>query len=364
MNKIKDYSLILDNFTQPKFMADFFWRHRKKFSLRAYPQYLEIKIFHKYFHNYNEEKNPCFQSIRLIAIYSFLDGTRKKEITGKIRIFLNNDLAFKFWRVAKFLARQRINFTPRPYHYFPQYHIFFYQAVPGLSLGEMVSQHLVSEKEFLSYIELATKKLAQLHKLKVKSQDLGRNFYTLRRQLNSYAGTLAKFQGTAVEDALALIKNFQTKQKKYCIIKEKRFVHGDFQIENFLFRQKNFYLIDFDHAEAGDPLIDVGNFLVQIYYGGHIPCQTLKAREFFLEKYLAINTSLEKKFFNERLNLFIAAANIKNISSNLIYFFQQRKQANFNWELIAKDIKRARYRLENLSSDPIELFTKISSYVN
>ncbi len=360
MNKIKDYSLILDNFTQPKFMADFFWRHRKKFSLRAYPQYLEIKIFHKYFEKGGERP----QSVRLIAIYSFLDGTQKKEITGKIRIFSHNDLALKFWRVATFLRERKISFVPQPYHYFPQYHIFFYKAAPGLSLGEMVSQHLISEKEFLSYIELATKKLAQLHKLKVKSQDLGRNFYTLRRQLNSYAAALAKYQGPEVKDALALIKLFQTKQKKYCIIKEKRFVHGDFQIENFLFQKKNFYLIDFDHAKVGDPLIDVGNFLVQIYYGGLIPCLPSKAREVFLKSYLKANQSLKKEFFNERLNLFIAAANIKNISSNLIYFFQKRERAGFSWNLIAKDLKRAHFRLENLTSDPLELFAKISSYVN
>ncbi len=361
---LNNFCQILDNFTQPKFMADFFWRHRKKFSLRAYPQYLEIKIFHKYFHNYNEEKNPCFQSIRLIAIYSFLDGTRKKEITGKIRIFLNNDLAFKFWRVATFLRERKINFVPRPYHYFPQYRIFFYEAVPGLSLGEMVSQHLVSEQEFFSYIKIATQKLAKLHQLKVKPQNFGRNFYTLKHQLNSYAATLAKYQGPEVKETLALIKLFQTKQKKYCIIKEKRFVHGDFQIENFLFQKKNFYLIDFDHAEVGDPLIDVGNFLVQIYYGGHIPCQVSEARKFFLKSYLEANRSLEKKFLNERLNLFIVAANLKNIPSNLIYFFQKREQAGFSWKLVVRDIKQVRYRLENLSSDPIELFTKISSYVN
>jgi len=76
-------------------------------------------------------------------------------------------------------------------------------------------------------------------------------------------------------------------------------------------------------------------------------------REVFLDKYLEYNTVLDKKFLNERLNLYIVLAKIKNISQKLVQF---KEITNDDFASVMWDIIKIERRLDDLKGDPLNFF--------
>lgn len=344
----RDFEKIVNDFSNRKFILKFLNKNKKKLDIDNEIAEVELNIHHR---RCNE------QSKRLIVTYNFTDGEKEKKYTAKIRIFKGNNFAHKSWFMSNLIwesIRADNKYIARPIYYFHEYGLFIYETASGKSLGEILKKNNLSDAEKSERIVLATKYLAELHKIDISG--IEKRKFLLSNSVFTHINFLEEFIKWGRENyeirIKEAIKKARKEAKNFSTIK-KTLIHGDFQIENFIFNGMDMKLIDFDDSEINDPLIDVGNFLVQMFYGGIMGRGTDKFRKIFLEEYIKANDKLDKRFINERLNLYIVIAKLKNISQKVIKkgFMSNDDYAAIEWELF-----RIKRRLDNMSGDPVKFF--------
>ena len=343
----KNIDKAIDDLSDKKFVLDFLNRNRKKLSIKYKIHDLELRIFYK---------TRSERSKRLIIAYIFKEKEKEKEYIAKIRILKNNDLAKKAWIVNKIIwnnIKDNYKYIAKPLYYFEDYSVFIYESAKGKALNKILKEKILSKDELSEKIKIVAKYLAKLHKIritKIKESNFLYN-YNLMKQVDIFYKDLKTDKFDFCDDLLGIIKQTKQEIKKFLEIK-KSLIHGDFQVENFIFDKDNLKFIDFDLAEINDPLIDVGNFLAQIYYGGIMGKDVDYYRALFLKKYFYYNKNIDKKFINERINLYIIIAQIRNIN----YHINIIKKLGGNFEAINYDLSKIKIRLENLSKNPLLFF--------
>jgi thiamine kinase-like enzyme len=345
---VKDFKTIINDFSNKNYVLNFLNQHKGELKIENEINELELKIHHKGHSDYSK---------RLIVTYRFVDGSEKKEYTAKIRIYKGGNLANKSWFMSKSIwdsIDSTDKYIAKPLYYFSDYGLFVYKTAKGESFGEILKHKSLSDKNKEKKIKKATKYLAELHKVDMTNIEK-RNFLT-KNNIFTHLNFLEEFVKWGREEHEVRIKNAIKKVKKeiknFSDIK-KTLIHGDFQIENFIFNKDEMKLIDFDDSELNDPLVDVGNFLVQIFYGGIMGESTDFFRGVFLEEYLKTNEQLDRRFLNERLNLYIVVAKLKNISQKVV---RTSGISNDDFAGIMWDLFRVERRLSDLKGDPLTFF--------
>ncbi len=338
---------VIEVFSDKDFVKCFFAKNKKELGLKTKIKNLDIKIFHKRYGDLSK---------RFIARYSFKDSHKEKKYIGKIRIFKNNNMAKKSYLATKTIWKNTSfgkEIIPNPLNYFDKYQIFFYENVEGVSFSELLKKEELSHEDKIIKIEKIAEHLAMLHKVNIKN--ISRNKLMQYEGVFLYLDDLNAYLRKSPEDYKKRIRKiiFKTKKEiKNNIFKQRSLIHGDFQIENLIFNGENIKFIDFDDCEINDPLIDVGNFLVQMYYGGVMGTYIDEYRLLFLEFYLNYNEKIKRKDLNKRLNLYIIIAKIKNIGQLL----KKKELKNDDIALIRWDIFKMEKRLKNLEKDPLYFF--------
>jgi thiamine kinase-like enzyme len=345
---LKDFKTIINDFSNKNFVLDFLNKHKEELNIKKEVNDLELKIHHRGHSDYSK---------RLIVTYRFKDGLEKKEHTAKIRIYKGGNLANKSWFMSRSIwdsIQGTDKYIAKPLYYFADYGLFVYETAKGESFGEILKYNTLSDKNKEKKIKKATKYLAELHKVdmtKVEKRSFltGNNIFTHLNFLEEFVKWGREEHEVRIKNA---IKKVKREIKNFSDIK-RTLIHGDFQIENFIFNKDEMRLIDFDDSELNDPLVDVGNFLVQIFYGGIMGESTDYFRGVFLEEYLKANEHLDKRFLNERLNLYIVIAKLKNISQKVV---RTSGISNDDFAGIMWDLFRVERRLNDLKGDPLTFF--------
>ena len=73
-------------------------------------------------------------------------------------------------------------------------------------------------------------------------------------------------------------------------------------------------------------------------------------------EYLKLNEQLDKRFLNERLNLYIVSAKLKNISQKVVRTSGMSGMSNDDFNAVMWDLFRVERRLKNLKGDPLTFF--------
>lgn len=345
----KDFGKIINDFSNKKFVIDFLNDNNKRLKLENHISGVTLDVHHKRFND---------QSKRMIVTYIFKDGNKDKMYTAKIRIFKGNNFAKKSWFMSNTIwdgITGDDKYIAKPVYYFENYGVFIYKTVPGESFGRIIKKDNIPDKEKTEKIKKATGYLADLHRIDINKIEkrnflVKNNIFTHMNFLNEYVKWGREDYDIRIRE---VIKTVKRESKKFRDIK-KSLIHGDFQIENFIFNGKDMKLIDFDDSEINDPLVDVGNFLVQMFYGGIMGDSTDNLRTIFLKEYLEANKDMDKRFINERLNLYIVIAKLKNISQKVI---RTSPMSNDDYETIIWDLFRVERRLRDLKDDPLKFFT-------
>ncbi len=343
----KDYKRIIEDFSDKKFVYNFLVKHKETLEVVGDPKSLSLKVHYK----------RCKETgKRLIVTYSFEDNGEQKSLTAKLRNYKGNNFAKKGWVMTSNIWKQlegKDKFITRPVAYFDDYDLFVYETAKGTPFNKLLEK--LEQIEIGEKIYKAAYYLAQFHKINIKkfSKVDFYNEFGVLGQLDIFLDFLKTSKLEYSNDIEEAVRELKAGIKKYSI--KDSLIHGDFQIENFIIDGDGFRLIDFDFVEVNDPIADVGNFLVQIFYGGSMGIMTERYRKDFLDIYLKHNSTLDTKNLYKRINLYISAAKARNISNKIMRAGAIGKREVLN---IKSDIKRIKRRLKNLDSDPVELFSK------
>ncbi len=344
---LKNIDNIIEDFSSNNFVVKFLNDNKDKLDIIDDVSSIDMEIYHKRYKEYSK---------RLIVTYSFVDKGITKRRTAKIRIFKDNNLAKKSWIMSNSIwgkLSDEYKYIARPLHYFDEYELFVYETAEGRPLSDMLKDGSISDDELSEKIKTATKYLAKLHMMDASNFKVDYlNGYNTVGQVDSFYEFLKTSNKAYSDEVRGIVGRTLDELKKFSETR-KTLIHGDFQIENFIFNEKDLKIIDFDFSEINDPLIDVGNFLVQIFYGGIMGDRVSKYRKIFLDYYLECNTDLDKNFINERINLYTVIAKIRNISYKML---MSREMEFDDLEGVRWDIKRVEKRLDNLSGDPLSFF--------
>lgn len=288
---------------------------------------------------------------KLIAEYTLQKKLQKKVLMAKLRIERGDDLAKQSYFILKNIwdCKTGKKLISQPLNYFPKENLFVYEKTLGYSLASLIEDKKITNQKKLNYLIVKVAKLLfSLHSLPTKhfkktnfinNYDISEQLFWFENTLKNYSpiNTLKNFQ---LLNKLKQVNNLYKNNKQL----EKKFIHGDFQLQNLILNKKTFKLIDFDNAEINDPFIDVGNFINQINYKGLLNTQAFTLRSTFLNSYLHYaHIKLNKEIIN-KINFYIIMGIVKNINYN---FLEGQNQ------LIRYDINKIYYLSRHLNAHPI-----------
>ena len=322
----------IELFSNKNFVQKFLKQNQQKLQLKS-AKLVELKIIKRDFVKISK---------RLIAEYKL----PYKRLIAKIKIERGDDLAWQSFVVFSAINNHPASrgMAPLPLHFFSKYNLLIYQKKSGKLLSEAQGKIKISPAKLGEEI---AKSLSALHSLpltSLKQIKLLRNYDT-KEQINFLYNH---------ENNFSELKKFKLKtiakklDKIYQQIKTNQpvFIHGDLQPQNIILSPRNkIGFIDFDNGLFDDPLVDVGNFIIQAPTTGLSPLATKKLRESFVSHYFYLNNlSLEDKFVNQRLNFYLIMGLVKNLNFH-IYFYVQLKQKS----LIPKDLQKIKLLLKYIN---------------
>lgn len=288
---------------------------------------------------------------KLISEYTLLNNKKKKIIMTKIRFERGDDLAKQSYNILKNIwdCKKGKNLISKPLYYFKKEKVYFYEKTLGNSLASLIEENkLKNFKQLDLQIKKAAKILSILHSLPllhfkktnfINNYDISEQLFWFENTLKNYLPINTK-KNFKLLNRLTQINNLYKSNKQT----EKKFIHGDFQLQNLILNKQTIKLIDFDNAEINDPFIDVGNFINQINYKGLLSKQATTLRQTFLNNYLKFaNIKLNKEII-KKINFYIIMGIIKNINYNFL-----EGQNN----LIRYDIKKINYLANHFDIHPI-----------
>jgi len=334
---MNDLISIINTFSQKEFVPIFLEKHKKELKIKNKISNFSRKIFKK------EREN-------LVMLVNFIDGKNPRKYIFKLRFVNNIDLANKSFFINTFLFSEAPYLAPKPITYFSEYKIFVYEMSEGKSLNEIIKKEHNQKKINYNFFQ-AARAMAQLHKLDTHKIEENKNFhqFTAFSLTHFIVEKLAEKKDDDLKKEIILLIQEILKEIGKLNIEEKKIVHGDFQLENLIFIN-NLSFIDFDLSFIGDPLVDFGNFLVQLCYGGIMTKEIEKeARKLFFNTYLDITNYKSKDLF-KRINLAVLLAHIRNIN---FYFYNVKNQKK---EIVIKKINKMKNIFNNLDKDPLSFF--------
>ena len=290
-----------------------------------------------YLYNHNFS-TPPFLVPRPLILFSKLNLFLREEAKGKdileyIKKNKTQELKKGIFKAGQWLLRfhnfkiehSQIIPTLKISEYLP---LFRNSSENKLKLWKFTSVASIEEKEFRSYLEVAKK------------------FF--------YKDTCRKIR--------KILNSIQRHTKLY-LKKEKELSlnHGDFQPQNILYNKTNgnITVIDFDWAGVGDPLSDVGNFLIQFdYHSASVlkKQEIINLKKHFLDSYFQQKTSVLNRFnmnkdFAARINLYQAKFAIQRAIFNTTFILPRGLQPESNSTIKfllqkAEDCKRNRTNID------------------
>ncbi len=154
----------------------------------------------------------------------------------------------------------------------------------------------------LCYNKLA-KKLANLHKLNInfvnKTHSFDKHMIKIEKTIKKLKNDLKKFNEKDTVQGIFEIyhQNLKRGLKKYKPVLT--FCHGDVCLPNTLFRNKDFYLIDWELSRKMDPALELSYYFYEFSY-------TEKQKDKFLKEYLKIRKDKTLKQRMKFTDFFVA----------------------------------------------------------
>ncbi len=331
----------IELFSNKNFVQKFIQQNQQKLKLKT-NRLMGVKIIKRDFVKISK---------RLIAEYKL----PYRRLIAKIKIERGDDLAWQSFVVFSAINNHPASrgMAPLPLHYFPKYNLLIYQKKSGQLLSELKDKTRIDPKKLGGEI---AKSLSALHSLplsSLKQIKLLRNYDTseqisfLYHHEDNFAD-LKKFKLKKIADKLNNIyQQIKTNQTV--------FIHGDLQPQNIILSNHNkIGFIDFDNGLFDDPLVDVGNFVIQAPTTGLSAAAIKQLRLSFLSNYFRLNNlSWQDKLVNRRLNFYLIMGLVKNLNFH-IYFYVQLKQKG----LIPQDLQKIKLLLKYINK-PFDHNSKI-----
>lgn len=235
-----------------------------------------------------------------IKFYGYVTSKRTRKLTQRW-IFLNYLYNHNF-SVSPFLV-------PKPLIFFPKFNLFLRAEAKGKTVFAYIKKNKIQE------LEEAAPQIAgwlrKLHNVKIENKKIFmRTSKIEEKEFKHYLKVAEKFFRVEVyQKTKKNLTSIQRHTKLYLANrKDICLIHGDFQPTNVIYnkRNKNVTVIDFDWSGIGDPLSDVGNFLIQFDYHS---APVLKEKDIIKLKKKFLNNYLKNKAlkdFAARINLYQA----------------------------------------------------------
>lgn len=299
---------------KPEYIYNYLQKERKKVP-PPYNSFIKIFIIKKV--SYYQYKGIKFRLIKYkgilknkksISFYIYATSKKHKKIYNRW-LFLNYLYNHSF-SVPPFLVNKPIIFAKK-------YKFFLYEEGKGGTLFEYIKKNKL--KELREGIAKSAQWLLKFHNLKIENQKIfPSNNLIEEKEFKHYLEIARKlFPNNYYQKIKRILFQIHNHTKLYSK-KQISLIHGDFQPSNIIFnkRNKTLTVIDFDWTCIGDPLSDVGNFLIQFdYYSASV----LKKTEIINLKKIFLNSYLHKIFFRnlaQRINLYQAKFAIQRIIFN------------------------------------------------
>jgi len=299
---------------KPEYIYNYLQGERKKLP-PPYNNLINIFIIEKA--SYYQFKGVKFRLIKYkgilknkkgISFYIYATSKKHKRIRNRW-LFLNYLYNHNF-SVPPFLVNKPIIFAEK-------YNFFLYEERKGKTLFQYIKENKFQELQ--EGIFKAAQWLLKFHGLKIENQKIfTSNDLIEENEFRHYLEIARKFfpknYYQKIKKILFQIHNHTKLYSK----KQISLIHGDFQPPNIVFNKKNETLtvIDFEWSAIGDPLSDVGNFLIQFDYHG---ASIFKKKEIINLKKKFLNSYLRKNFFRnvaQRVNLYQAKFAIQRAMFN------------------------------------------------
>ncbi len=152
--------------------------------------------------------------------------------------------------------------VPRPLQLIPELNLFIMKYEPGSTLSEVLNR----SNELGADVNLAVRRaawaLSALHSHQAPSSG-GRNLAGELQQLRSAIRPVEAVRpdlGSRVGPLMSEV----ARRAEHCVEGTNCLIHGDFTPSQLLLRNQEVVVLDFDLSCAGDPAIDVANFLTKL----------------------------------------------------------------------------------------------------
>ncbi len=206
-----------------------------------------------------------------------LHGSEERVVYGKLQHDAGNRALYAVERALQDAGVA----VPTPLAYLPDLQLTLHAEAPGTWLKQ-----LRGTAEFVNWMEPVAAALARLHatptdRLCVQATQNQAGLVEVAQTIAVLIPGLAR---EVVQLAERLIAHLNVVQGPTAII------HGDFYEDQLFVSDIGVVLLDFEEAQLGDPLLDVGHFLAQLSLRGNAE----HARAAFLDAYAAFHPRARK----------------------------------------------------------------------
>lgn len=220
----------------------------------------------------------------------------------------------------------------RPYVFFPEYNIIFYENIPGQTFMYELNDNLDNLQDRMKIIAQAIKKI---HALPIPSFALWPQIWDVNQSaISQYYPNLAMEIDKIQQNIFQELK--KTKSKSLC--------HGDFQPNNLIFYKNNLYLIDFGSVCVSDKELDVASFVIQLKimlkkFGNILNFEPLK--ENFLSEY--------GEFDIKKFNLYSILLSLRILDFFIVFPKAENNQERipFGYQLVKENLERIGIKIDD-----------------
>lgn len=216
------------------------------------------------------------------------------------------------YRILKKIQKSKL-LLPRPLYYFPESELILYQGIKGKILKELIKEKRLKPEMIKKIAEF----LVNLHQIKIQNiKKYSQN--QLKRKASGILLAFRRHYLPLFEKVKEIINKILFLRIKFLKEFPLSFAHNDFTPSNIVITEdQNIGVIDFDHAQLNDHLVDVGMFLAQInsckFQANFSERKKLIWQNLFKEYYLKF-AKLNPKKERPKINIYQAWEEIHNAS--------------------------------------------------
>lgn len=214
----------------------------------------------------------------------------------------------------------------KPLGFYPEINLLLRERAEGKTLLKMIKQ----KQNLKQVIKGSALWIARMHNTAIEQTKFTPLWKMQKNEFAFFIKTAQEHlpqQADKINNILLSIEQINQKTRKQGL------THGDFQAQNIIYNEKDksVSVIDFDHSGIGDPLYDIGSFLIQFDYHSfeHLSeNKIIKLKKLFLKHYFKKN---KQNQVSERINAYQAKFAIQRLIWTLGYIFDP-KNSQFNNE--------------------------------